>query len=69
MTQSAFDAFYQQVLWDPRLQAQLAPILERDVFVAQVVTLGAAHGYTFDAATVVTALQQQRRAWIERWIR
>lgn len=69
MTQSAFDAFYQQVLWDARLQAQLMPILERDAFVAQVVALGAAHGYRFDAATVVMALQRQRRAWIERWIR
>jgi hypothetical protein len=68
-TQRPFDAFYDQVLLDMDLQKVLAQIADREMFVQQVVSLGKTHGYIFDRETVLLAMQAQRRAWIERWIR
>lgn len=64
-----FPAFYQFVLQTPTLQDELYAIAEKDAFVQRVVTLGQEHGYTFTEGVVAAAMQAQRRAWIERWIR
>lgn len=69
MTGSAFDQFYQVVLQDEQLQAQLRDITDFTAFVHQVVALGEAHHYQFTTNDVQAALQAQRRAWLERWIR
>lgn len=64
-----FEAFRLAVLEDESLQFQLRKFSEKAHFMQQVVALGAAHGYVFTIATVEAALQHNRRAWIERWIR
>lgn len=69
MTSSAFDQFYQLVLQDDQLQEQLRDISDFHTFVLQVVALGEAHHYQFTADNVQAAMQSQRRAWLERWIR
>jgi len=69
MTQASFEAFYQHVLREPALQATLREISERTAFVQRVVALGKELGYAFSEETVASALQAQRRAWNERWLR
>lgn len=69
MTQTTFDAFYQQVLQDPALQAKLREITDREVFIQRVVALGQEHGYCFTEEAVTMVMQANRRTWTERWIR
>lgn len=64
-----FQAFRNLVLHDPALQEALRCSPDRAAFVALVVRLGAERGCTFSAGDVSTAMQANRRAWLERWVR
>ena len=68
MSQEALDEFRQQVLADTELQAQLWRATERDAFAELCVRLGAARGYRFTRAEVLTALRAGRRAWSAEWV-
>lgn len=69
MTARGFARFYQLVLHDQTLQAQLRECREPRHFISEVVRLGAEQGYHFSAEEVSMAMNAYRRAWVERWIR
>lgn len=69
MLSTSFEAFRQLVLQDLAIQAKLRNVADREFFITQVVALGQEHGYPFTAEDVVQAMQVNRRAWLERWIR
>ena len=62
------ERFRELVLRDPALQEQLREPAETEGFVALVLQLGRARGFTFTADDVTAAMQAGRRVWMERWI-
>jgi len=60
--------FTELVLEDPGLLAQLRPFTDLEEFLRQTVRLGEANGFRFTVEDVRSALQANRRAWIERWV-
>ena len=60
--------FTELVLEDPALLAQLRRFTNMDEFLEQTVRLGEANGFRFTVEDVRSALQANRRAWIERWV-
>jgi hypothetical protein len=68
MTVTCLAEFQQQVLHDVVLQEPLRAITDRTAFVAAVVQLGNAHGYTFTAEEVEAVMRVNQRNWIERWV-
>jgi hypothetical protein len=62
------ERFGQLVLADRELHGQLRATADEKTFVALALRLGAERGCDFTAAVVETALREQRRAWIERWL-
>ena len=67
-TGDAFICFRELVMTDLALQDQLWAASEREVFVTLAVALGESRGCVFTAEDVRQALQEGRRAWIERWL-
>ena len=68
MPSSSFEQFRQIVFDDGELQSELRDIVVTNEFVARVVEVGAARGFDFSAEDVVQAMNEGRRAWIERGI-
>lgn len=62
------ERFGQLVLADRRLHDQLRATANEKTFVALAVRLGAERGFDFTAMVVETALREQRRTWLERWL-
>jgi hypothetical protein len=62
------EGFKELVLEDPALLAQLRPFTNMEEFLRQTVRLGEANGFRFTVEDVRSALQANRRAWIERWV-
>ncbi|MET0752534.1 MAG: Nif11-like leader peptide family natural product precursor [Pyrinomonadaceae bacterium] len=68
MSHEQFEQFRNVVLEDLPLQKQLRAFTKRNMFVAQVVKLGAERGFQFTAEDVEEAMNANHRDWIERWI-
>jgi hypothetical protein len=62
------ERFGQLVLADRELHDRLRTTADEKTFVALAVRLGAERGFDFTAEVVETALREQRRAWLERWL-
>jgi hypothetical protein len=62
------ERFGQLVLADRELHDQLHATTDEKVFVALAVRLGAERGCDFTVMAVETALREQRRVWLERWL-
>lgn len=60
--------FREQVLADRELHNRLRATASQSEFIALAVQLGAERGCVFTAQLVETALREQRRAWLERWL-
>ncbi|HQZ39498.1 MAG TPA: Nif11-like leader peptide family RiPP precursor [Vicinamibacterales bacterium] len=56
MTDQTLEGFYEKVMGDPALQAQLKDSADVAGFLATAVRLGREHGYTFTAEDVVAKL-------------
>jgi len=60
--------FRELVLADRELHDRLRATTTQTEFVALAVQLGAERGCVFTAQWVETAVCEQRRAWLERWL-
>lgn len=58
----------QIVFQDAALQTELQAISDREEFVARVLEIGRKSDLKFTEEDVSQAMNEQRRAWIERWI-
>ena len=56
------------VFQDESLQKDLQAISDREEFIARVLEIGRARDLNFTEEDVLQAMNEQRRAWIERWI-
>jgi hypothetical protein len=56
------------VLADRPLHEQLRATPDVETFVALAVQLGSERGCVFTAEVVRNALNERRRAWLERWV-
>lgn len=68
MSSASFEEFRQLVLSQPALLGQLRAAADLRSFLELTVALGAAHGYQFGVEQVQAALNESRRAWLERWV-
>lgn len=66
--QKNLERFGELVLADRELHDQLRAASDEAAFVSLVVRFGEERGCVFTAATVQAALNQKRRAWLERWV-
>ena len=62
------ERFGELVLADFGLHEKLRATVGAEAFAALAVQLGAERGCMFTAETVREALDERRRAWLERWI-
>jgi len=62
------ERFRELVLEDAALHDQLRAAADVETFVTLVVQVGRERGCAFTADSVRAALQEQHRAWLERWI-
>jgi hypothetical protein len=62
------ERFGEFVLADHALHQQLRAASGLEAFVALAVQLGAERGCAFTADVVRNAVNERRRAWLERWI-
>ena len=62
------ERFGQLVLAERELHDQLRTATDEKAFVALAVRVAAERGFDFTAVVVETALREQRRAWLERWL-
>ncbi len=62
------ERFGEFVLADPALHQQLRATGDVETFAALAVQLGAKRGCVFTAEVVRNALNERRRAWLERWV-
>ena len=68
MLENSFEKFREVVLCDATLQKMLQKPVREDVFIEDVVRLGAERGFGFTADEVRDAMRESRRVWVERWI-
>jgi hypothetical protein len=68
MSKENFEKFREIVFQNVDLQEELRRYVEREAFIKRVVELGAEKGFQFTAETVQEVLNENRRAWIQRWI-
>lgn len=66
--QRNLERFGELVLANRELHDQLRAVSDEATFVSLVVRFGEERGCAFTAATVQAALNQRRRAWLERWV-
>jgi hypothetical protein len=66
--QQNLERFGELVLANRELHDQLRAAADQEAFVALAVQLGAAHGCEFAATVVQAAINEKRRAWLERWL-
>lgn len=62
------ERFREIVVADQQLFTQLRGTADLENFVALAVQLGAERGCRFTPETVRAAIQERRRAWLERWL-
>jgi hypothetical protein len=62
------ERFGELVLADRALHDQLRATANEAAFVALAVRLGAERGCDFTAPVVQAAVNEKRRAWLERWL-
>jgi hypothetical protein len=62
------ERFGKLVLADPPLHEQLRATADAETFAALAAQLGAERGCVFTAEVVRSALNEYRRAWLERWV-
>ena len=62
------ERFSELFLEDPELHERLRATANEAAFVALAVRLGAERGCDFAAPVVQAAVNQKRRAWLERWL-
>ena len=62
------ERFGDLVLADRELHDRLRATADQTAFIALAVQLGAERGCDFTAPVVEAALQERRRAWLERWL-
>jgi hypothetical protein len=60
--------FRELVLADHELHNRLRATATQTDFIALTIQLGAERGCVFSAMLVATAVREQRRAWLERWL-
>jgi len=53
---------------DEALQKDLQAISDREEFIERVLKIGRTRNLNFTEEDVLQAMNDQRRAWIERWI-
>jgi hypothetical protein len=66
--QQNLERFGELVLTDCELHDQLRATANEAAFVALAVRLGAERGCEFTATVVQAAINEKRRAWLERWL-
>jgi hypothetical protein len=66
--QQHLERFRELVLADRALHEQLRATPNEPAFIELTVRLAAERGCELSAATLQAAIQQQRRAWLERWL-
>lgn len=66
--QRNLERFTEMVLGDHQLHAQLRAVPDEMAFTSLVIRLAADRGCHFTAGTVQAALNEKRRAWLERWL-
>ncbi|HEX5221300.1 MAG TPA: hypothetical protein VFZ59_17180 [Verrucomicrobiae bacterium] len=66
--QRNLERFGELVLANRELHDRLRAATDEAAFVSLVVRFGEERGCGFSAATVQAALNQKRRAWLERWV-
>ena len=66
--ENSFDGFRNQVLADPRLQAELRDFKDLESFMAAAIALGRRCGYDFTENDIRLAAQAAHRRWLERWL-
>ena len=64
---SALDRFCELLLDDDELRATL-DVDGQDPFIARVVEVAAARGFTLDPAEVRARMSAHQRGWLERWM-
>jgi hypothetical protein len=69
MSRVQFEEFRRLVLDDTELQELLHQEPEVETYAALVARLGLDRGFAFTSDDVSEAMQEARRAWLERWIR
>jgi hypothetical protein len=67
-TRENLNRFRQLVLEDDKLLERLRATGDLESFVALTVQLGGEHGYALTPEQVRAAVQEQRRAWLQKWI-
>lgn len=58
----------QIVFRDEALQNDLQAISDREEFIERVLEIGKMRDLNFTEEDILQAMNEQRRAWIERWI-
>lgn len=67
MPNADFEQFHKMVLQDVFLQETLRNIEYRKDFIAAVVEKGKEKGFDFGVEDVENKMNENQRAWIERW--
>jgi len=67
-TRQNWERFHQIVLRDDQLLSQLQQAADLQSFAALAVELGQREGCRFTTEHVRAAVQEARRAWLERWL-
>lgn len=68
MAHADWEQFHRAVLADRDLQQRLRSTPDWQTFVEQALQLSAERGYRLTVADLERALQESRRAWLERWL-
>ncbi len=66
--QQNLERFVELVLAERALHDQLRATTDEATFVALAVRLGVERGCEFTATVVLAAINEKRRAWLERWL-
>jgi hypothetical protein len=68
LSRASFEQFRLLVLEDATLQATLRETFNMKSFLDLTLRLGREHGYSFAIEDVEDAIQESRRAWLQRWV-
>jgi len=68
MSLEDFNKFRTLVIEQPKLQEELSPIEDLDVFVTRVVEMARGRQLAVEPEDIREAMSEARKNWIERWI-
>lgn len=68
LSRSSWERFRQLVVDDFQLQQHLRTFSDQQLLFTEILRLSAERGIELSAADLVLALQNSRRAWLERWL-